>query len=100
MRNQRSIEHRISLTEDNNLSFRLYLKLAFDKHPDVRFSLASNANIPKFILKRLAEDENVFVAHRAQKTIDRIDKEFQKEIAQVSNRRPQVYNLGRGQMNV
>ena len=88
-------EARIELTEQNNLPIATYLILACDKSVDVRYSLAANANIPVFILKRLAEDENVYVSCRAKKSINRMEEESAKTNSTFSNAAPIVYNLGR-----
>lgn len=83
LNNKESIEkldvnERVDLTERNDLPEAHYFMLALDISEDVRFGLASNANIPKFLLHRLAEDENVFVAARATKTLDRLKLEENK----------------------
>ena len=72
------LQERLELTEYNNLPFTMYMMLASDENPDVRYSLASNANIPMQALLALQEDENVYVSCRAKQTIDRIEKEETK----------------------
>ena len=71
----RPLAERLELTEYNDLPFSTYLILSCDPCADVRYSLASNANIPVFVLKRLSEDENVYVSCRAIKTINRIESD-------------------------
>jgi hypothetical protein len=66
------IEEKLELAETNNLPLSRYMNLAAEDSVDVRYHLASNANIPKVVLEILAEDENVFVSHRAQSTLSRI----------------------------
>jgi hypothetical protein len=46
--------------------------LASDDSVDVRYTLAENPNVPCEILARLACDDNVFVADRANRTLNRI----------------------------
>ena len=69
------LEERIELTEHNNLPISMYMMLASDEYDDVRYSLASNANIPMAVLEQLLEDENVYVSCRARQTIDRVERE-------------------------
>jgi len=66
------IEEKLELAETNNLPLSRYMNLAAEDSVDVRYHLASNANIPKVVLEILAEDENVFVSHRAQSTLSPI----------------------------
>ena len=72
------MEERLDLTENNNLPVSIYLTLVCDENDDIRYSLASNANIPIYVLNRLTEDENVYVSCRAQQTIERIESEAVK----------------------
>jgi hypothetical protein len=46
--------------------------LTSDADADVRYAVAENHNIPIAILERLSEDENPYVASRAQRTIARM----------------------------
>jgi hypothetical protein len=46
--------------------------LARDDNPNVRYAIADNHNISIAILKRLAEDENPYIACRAAKTLLRV----------------------------
>ena len=48
--------------------------LTADDDADVRYAVAENHNIPIAILERLVEDENPYVASRAQRTIARLKK--------------------------
>lgn len=66
------VEEKLELAETNNLPLSRYMNLAADDSVDVRYHLASNANIPQVVLEILSEDENVFVSHRALNTISRI----------------------------
>jgi hypothetical protein len=47
-------------------------QLANDPHEDVRYAIASDPCTPKGILQLLADDLNVFVKDRAEKTIERL----------------------------
>ena len=47
-------------------------KLAAHKDVDVRIALAENHNLPEKLLLRLTDDENPYVAQRAQKTLSRL----------------------------
>ena len=96
---------RLELTEINNLTTTTYIMLACDPNPDVRYSLASNANIPVFVLQRLSEDENVYVSCRAQRTIRRIAEEETKVKDKAHKDampefQPAVFNLGRAYFNI
>ncbi len=46
--------------------------LALDQSSDVRYALAENAAIPVEVLKVLSRDENPYVAHRADLTLNRL----------------------------
>jgi hypothetical protein len=47
--------------------------LTSDTDADVRYAVAENHNIPLAILERLSEDENPYVASRAQRTMARLN---------------------------
>lgn len=49
--------------------------LAKDESPDIRFELASNPYTTGGILRMLVNDENPYVASRAERTLERIKKE-------------------------
>lgn len=66
---------RAAVAENLNTSIKTVWKLARDTHADVRFRVAECYCIPLVVLKVLAEDENPFVAYRAQNTVWRILKE-------------------------
>lgn len=72
------LQERLDLTENNHLTMSMYMVLACDENDDVRYALASNANIPRFVLDRLSEDENVYVACRAEQSLERIEMEAVK----------------------
>jgi len=62
----------LSVAEDATVSDDILWLLVEDPNPDVRFCLAENYNIDPSMLKALSEDENPYVAHRAQKTLMRM----------------------------
>jgi hypothetical protein len=47
--------------------------LAQDESADLRYQLAENHNIHKSVLNLLADDSHPYVAHRAQKTLKRLE---------------------------
>ena len=63
---------RCSVTENHNTPEESFWLLAFDDCADVRYMLAESAHVPEDILRRLTEDDNPYVALRAQKTVDRM----------------------------
>ena len=61
------------LVVDNpNSDVKTLLALAIDPDPAVRFALAQNHHLPRQILKILSEDDNPYVACRAQKTAENL----------------------------
>ncbi|MFN8550652.1 MAG: hypothetical protein U0103_04110 [Candidatus Obscuribacterales bacterium] len=74
----------LNVAEDASASDDILWLLVEDENPDVRFCLAENYNIDQNILKALSEDENPYVAHRAKRTLMRlqntagrvVDREF------------------------
>lgn len=93
--NLKTKTEKLEMTEINNLSLPIYICLAKDKNADVRFSLAANPNIPKFVLNRLLEDENVFVSHRAKLSLEKKEEEAKRELKWIAKTSPCVYKLGR-----
>lgn len=65
----------LSVAEDATASDDILWLLVEDPNPDVRFCLAENYNIDPAMLKALSEDENPYVAHRAQKTLMRLQSQ-------------------------
>jgi len=47
-------------------------QLAEDENADIRYELAENAHLPVALLEKLSDDENPYVAHRATKTLARL----------------------------
>jgi hypothetical protein len=64
-------EVRAALADNQNIPLDLQWQLAQDIHPDVRFSLAQCYHIDQNVLTSLLDDDNPFVAHRAQITLQR-----------------------------
>jgi hypothetical protein len=64
---------RSSLAENEKTPPESLWLLAFDDCVDVRYMVAESAHVPEEILKRLTEDENPYVALRAQKTVDKLN---------------------------
>jgi hypothetical protein len=46
--------------------------LSLDECCDIRYAMAENHNLPLAILDSLSQDNNPYVAHRAQRTLDRL----------------------------
>lgn len=63
---------RSSVAENANTPVESFWLLAFDDCIDVRYMLAESAHVPEEVLKRLTEDDNPYVALRAQRTVERI----------------------------
>lgn len=62
----------LSVAEEANASDDILWLLVEDPNPDVRFCLAENYSIDAAMLELLREDENPYVAHRAQQTLTRL----------------------------
>ena len=67
-----SREVRLCVMENPKASKEIYTLLAKDESEDVRLGLASNHSVPRTILEDLIKDDNVFVADRANKTLEEI----------------------------
>ncbi len=70
----------MSVAEEGNASNDILWLLVEDPNPDVRFCLAENYHIDADILRKLSEDDNPYVAHRAQKTLMRLQSPSVKVI--------------------
>lgn len=68
------LQERITMAQSSHLPVSKYMLLAGDDNVDVRYELASNANIPGMVLESLSEDENSTVAAKARETLEAIDK--------------------------
>ncbi len=62
----------LSMAEEADATVDILWMLVEDQNPDVRFCLAENYNLDATMLEKLSEDENPYVAHRAQKTLMRM----------------------------
>ncbi len=62
----------LSVAETVNESDDTLWLLVEDSNPDVRFCLAENYDLNQSILVALSDDENPYVAHRAQQTLTRL----------------------------
>ena len=66
---------RAAVAENLNASMKTVWNLVRDPSPDVRLRLAESYTVPIAILRVLAEDENPYVASRAQTTLLRLMRE-------------------------
>jgi hypothetical protein len=66
-------EVRIAVSDNPMVSLTLLGQLTRDENADVRFALAENHQMPVQLLGVLAEDENPYIAHRARRTLARIN---------------------------
>lgn len=66
---------RAAVAENMNTSMKTIWNLVRDPSPDVRLRLAESYTVPIAILRVLADDENPYVASRAQKTLLRLMRE-------------------------
>jgi hypothetical protein len=69
-----SSEVRASLAGNPSAPLWMLRELTKDGSADVRYSLAEDNSMPKQILWILAEDENPYVAARAEKTLQMLDR--------------------------
>lgn len=71
-----SPEVRIAIADNgSDLPIDLLRTLLSDNSADVRFAMAENHNLPIEIIDALCDDENPYVAHRANRTKDRLQRE-------------------------
>jgi hypothetical protein len=66
------VEVRTAVADHPSTLLETALLLAQDVDADLRYAMAENHNIHADVLIILAEDDNPFVAHRAKKTLARI----------------------------
>lgn len=66
-----NVEVRMAVADNESAALSTLLMLAVDESADLRYQLAENHNIDHKVLKLLLADENPYVAHRAQRTIQR-----------------------------
>lgn len=74
-------EVRAAVADRGNLSSQIQTILCLDACPDVRFLIAEDPATALSILRRLSQDENPYVAHRAQKTLFSLSREAIREEA-------------------
>lgn len=80
----------LSVAEEGTASTDILWLLVDDPNPDVRFCLAETYDIDTDILTILSADENPYVAHRARKTLTRL----QSPVGQVVD-----HDFGFGEIN-
>ncbi len=73
--NHEDSQVRAAVAENMNTSMKTIWKLVRDPSADVRLRLAESYTVPIAVLKVLLEDENPYVADRAQKTLLRLMRE-------------------------
>jgi hypothetical protein len=62
------------VTENRSTPFEVLCRLCNDEHPDVRFAMAENFNLPESLLTKLGKDDNPYVASRASRTLERLNR--------------------------
>jgi hypothetical protein len=70
---QQFVDVRIFAADSIDTAPEILKALAYDINPDVRFAIAENHNVDAEILSILAADDNPYVAHRARKTLQRLE---------------------------
>lgn len=60
---------RLAVAENSNAPPEITYMLASDVHVDVRYAMAENSRTPIQILQFLSQDDNCYVASRAQRTL-------------------------------
>lgn len=66
------VEVRIAVADNVHTSAETLKVLAGDACADVRYAIAENHNIPTVVLMELTQDDNPYVALRAEKTLRRL----------------------------
>ncbi len=66
------VEVRTAVADNRYTPFETVMMLAQDESADLRYAIAENHNIHADVLSMLADDDNPFVAHRAKKTLERV----------------------------
>lgn len=72
--NHKLADVRLSVCDNPFVSETVISQLVTDPSPDVRYALAENHNLAVAVLELLADDENPYVAHRARRTLQRLNK--------------------------
>ncbi|MDX2107640.1 MAG: hypothetical protein SFY67_14665 [Candidatus Melainabacteria bacterium] len=65
-------EVRLAVASSPSCPVSLLRQLARDPDPTVRFGMAEDPNLPEDLLLLLTEDENSYVGHRAQRTLEKL----------------------------
>jgi hypothetical protein len=68
-----NVDVRMAVADNPSSLLETLTMLAQDQSSDVRYQLAENHNIDESILELLAEDLNPYIAHRAKKTLKRLE---------------------------
>jgi hypothetical protein len=63
---------RAAVGDNQNTPNEVIEELACDHSLDVRYTLAENPATPRDVLEKLAEDENPYIANRAQQTLGKV----------------------------
>ena len=66
---------RLAVAENASAHLCLIERAVEDVSVDVRYGLAENPHLPAYLLRKLAEDENPYVACRAERTLARVLRE-------------------------
>lgn len=75
-----SSQVRMAVAEHRGTPREIIEKLALDCDADVRYALAENHLLPQDILRTLSQDENPYVAARAERTLSRLTKERSQNV--------------------
>jgi hypothetical protein len=67
------VDVRIAVADHPDTSMEVLEQLASDANPDVRFAIAENHNAAREVLHKLTFDDNPYVAHRARRTLQRLE---------------------------
>lgn len=67
------VEVRVAVAENGSTTAEIMSILGSDECADVRYAVAENPETPQEILIKLEEDDNPYVSHRAQQTIQKTE---------------------------
>lgn len=67
------IEVRVAVAENSSATPEIMNLLSSDQCADVRYAIAENPATPQLVLIKLEEDDNPYVSHRAQQTIQKTE---------------------------
>ena len=74
-----SIEIQIAVARNKSTPKKILSLMSLEYSEDVRYSMAEDYNLPEEILSQLMEDENPYVAVRAETTVTRLKEEQSKK---------------------